>query len=103
MEIRQGFSMTFLPVDGDTDLFEVKLYTHLSINDRVTTRDQIRGAFIALTPEWVEKLPADQFAVLASEIASRIVTTGYPAETVGTFRKDIANAMEEIAKQLLDG
>lgn len=95
--------MTFLPVDGDRELFELKLYTHLSINDKVSTRDQIRGAFIALTPEWSEKLPADQFAVLASEIASRIVTTGYPAETVGTFREDVAKAMEEIAKQLLGG
>lgn len=103
MEIRQGFSMTFLPVDGESELYELKLYTHLAINDRVSTRDQLRGAFLALDSEWVGKIPPDQFAVLASEISSGIITAGYPADAVGTFREDVAKAMEEIAKQLLGG
>lgn len=93
--------MTFHPVDGEPQLFDLKLFTHLSIGGKVSTRDMIRGAYIELDSEWVENLPADQFAVLAVEIASQMVTVGYPPETVGTFREDIARAIEAIGKQWL--
>ena len=93
--------MTFNPVDGDSGLYDLKIYTHLSIGGKVTTRDLLRGAFIALSPEWVEQIPADQFAVLAAEIASRMITAGYPPEAVGTFREDIAKALDSIVNQLL--
>jgi hypothetical protein len=101
MEIRQGFSMTFNPVDGERGVWDLKLFTHLSIGGKVSTRDMLRGAYIELDPEWAEQLPADQFAVLAVEIASQLVTVGYPPETVGTFRDDIAQAIEAIGKQWL--
>lgn len=101
MEIRQGFSMTFNPVDGERSLYDLKLFAHLSIGGKVTTRDMIRGAYIELDSEWVEQLPADQFAVLAVEVASQLVTVGYPPETVGSFREDIAQAIEAIGKQWL--
>lgn len=102
MKIRQGFSMTFKPVDGEQELYDLKVYTHLAINDKVTTRDLLFGMFVELDTDWADAIPADQFAVLASEIASQMITAQYPEEQTEQFRKDIAQAINSIVKPSLD-
>jgi hypothetical protein len=101
MDIKQGFSMSFKPVDGESELYDLKLYTHLSINEKVVTRDLIFGMFVELDNEWAQKIPADQFAVLATEVASQVVTAQYPADQTEQFRKDIAQAIKKIVNPLL--
>jgi len=96
MEIRQGFTMSFMPVEASTSLYDLRLYTHLYINEKVTTRDLLFGVVVDLDEKWVASIPADQFAVLAMEIGSRMMTAQYPRDTVGTFREDIAQAVEAI-------
>lgn len=102
IKFQQGFSMSFLPTGEVDGRYNVKLYSHLSIGGSATTRDLILGCFLDLDPDWAEKIPPDQFAVLAAEAASRLITSTYPPEAVGTFREDVARAVEEAVKPTLD-
>lgn len=102
MDIHQGFSMTFTRVAGDDGIYDMKLFSRLSIGGKVNTRDLIFGTLVTLDSQWADGIPADQFAVLALELASRLLTHGYAVEATETFRKDIARKVEAVLKPSVD-
>lgn len=102
MQFKQGFSMTFKPVHGEDELYQLKVYSMLSINEQVTTRDLMFTAFVELDTDWANKIPPDQFAVLAAEVASQMITAQYPKDQTEQFRKDIARAVDSIVKPLVE-
>lgn len=102
MNMQQGFSMTFKPVDNELGLYNLRCYSHLSINEKLITRDVILAMHVELDPDWIEKIPVDQFAVLALEVASQVFSTQNTPAMVEAFKKDIAQAVGEIVIPLLE-
>lgn len=101
MNIDQGFSMTLTPVSGKDGIFDLQLFSHLHINDAVSTRDRILGVMLTLDEQWARDIPADQFAYLAVSVAAHFLTIGQEPDAVASFKESIASTMESIVNPSL--
>lgn len=101
MKISQGFSMHLQPNPGNEDLYELKLFSHLWLGEAVITCDMIYAVMVEIDSEWADAIPHDQFAVLAMEIASQLMTAARPEDEVKPFRENIATEVKKIATALL--
>ena len=101
MKINPGFSMHLQPHATDDDVYELKLFSHLWLGQSAVTCDMIYSMLVEIDGEWADNIPHDQFAVLALEVASQLITAGRDVEEAKTFRKDIANEIQKIAEAML--